>query len=123
MSEIIDESKQDHEKLKQKICSSVEKLNKSTFVFDSMIEDYNLLYQKYIDLQIAQEQNQRSMSFQKRETIIAKRDDDEDYNFLKDKYFKLKETNENNLQEIKNQLENRMKVQEKIDIKDKKIKG
>ena len=123
MSEIIDESKQDHEKLKQKICSSVEKLNKSTFVFDSMIEDYNLLYQKYIDLQISQEQNQRSMSFQKRETIIAKRDDDEDYNFLKDKYFKLKETNENNLQEIKNHLENIMKLQEKIDTKDKKIKG
>jgi WD40 repeat protein len=124
MEETNDNSKQDHEKLKQKIFSSVEKLNKSTFVFDSMIEDYNLLYEKYIELQIAQEQNQRSMSLKKRESIISKGDNtEEDYNFLKDKYFKLKETNENNLQTIKNHLENIMKLQEKIDIKDKKIKG
>ena len=129
MSEINNELNFQHDQLKQKIASSLENLNKSTFVFDEMISDYNLLYQKYIDIQLVQEQNPRlnnmSISLVKNEINTKKLDknDEEDYNFLKDKYFKLKETNEQNLQEIKNNLENIMKLKEKVEIQDKKIKG
>jgi len=125
MSEINNELNLQHDQLKQKISSSLENLNKSTFVFDEMISDYNLLYQKYIDIQLAQEQNPRlnnmSISIAKKEIIT--KNDEEDYNFLKDKYFKLKETNEQNLQEIRKNLENIMKLKEKVEIQDKKIKG
>ena len=117
----------DHEKLRQKITSSVKDRNKITFVYDSMIEDYNLLYKKYIDIQIAQEQNQRlvTKTFTKKDTIVKgdSNDIDININILNEKIKKLKETNENNLQEIKNHLENIMQLREKIDIKDKKIKG
>jgi len=129
MSEINNELNLQYDQLKQKISSSLENLNKSTFVFDEMISDYNLLYQKYIDIQLVQEQNPRlnnmSISLVKNEINTKKLDknDEEDYNFLKDKYFKLKETNEQNLQEIKNNLENIMKLKEKVEIQDKKIKG
>ena len=124
MSEINDDIKLNHDKLKQKITSSVKDNNKVTFVYDSMIEDYNFLYKKYIDMQIAQEQKERlgSKTFTRKESIL-KMDNGEDINFLNDKYLKLKETNEKNLQEIKNHLENIMKLQEKLDTKDKRIKG
>ena len=124
MSEINDDIKLNHNKLKQKITSAVKDNNKVTFVYDSMIEDYNFLYKKYIDMQIAQEQKERlgSKTFTRKESIL-KMDNGEDINFLNDKYLKLKETNEKNLQEIKNHLENIMKLQEKLDTKDKRIKG
>ena len=124
MSEINDDIKLNHDKLKQKITSTVKDNNKVTFVYDSMIEDYNFLYKKYIDMQIAQEQKERlgSKTFTRKESIL-KMDNGEDINFLNDKYLKLKETNEKNLQEIKNHLENIMKLQEKLDTKDKRIKG
>ena len=124
MSEINDDIKLNHDKLKQKIASAVKDNNKVTFVYDSMIEDYNFLYKKYIDMQIAQEQKERlgSKTFTRKESIL-KMDNGEDINFLNDKYLKLKETNEKNLQEIKNHLENIMKLQEKLDTKDKRIKG
>ena len=124
MSEINDDIKLNHDKLKQKITSCVKNNNKVTFVYDSMIEDYNFLYKKYIDMQIAQEQKERlgSKTFTRKESIL-KMDNGEDINFLNDKYLKLKETNEKNLQEIKNHLENIMKLQEKLDTKDKRIKG
>ena len=124
MSEINDDIKLNHDKLKQKITSAVKNNNKITFVYDSMIEDYNFLYKKYIDMQIAQEQKERlgSKTFTRKESIL-KMDNGEDINFLNDKYLKLKETNEKNLQEIKNHLENIMKLQEKLDTKDKRIKG
>ena len=123
MSEINDDIKLNHDKLKQKITSAVKDNNKVTFVYDSMIEDYNFLYKKYIDMQIAQEQKERlgSKTFTRKESIL-KMDNGEDINFLNDKYLKLKETNEKNLQEIKNHLENIMKLQEKLDTKDKRIK-
>ena len=124
MSEINDDIKLNHDKLKQKITSAVKDNNKVTFVYDSMIEDYNFLYKKYIDMQIAQEQKERlgTKTFTRKESIL-KMDNGEDINFLNDKYLKLKETNEKNLQEIKNHLENIMKLQEKLDTKDKRIKG
>ena len=126
MEEINDNIKP-YEQLKQKISSSLENLNKSTFAYDKMIEDYNILYMKYIDLQIGAEQNQRlgNKIILKKETTEKKVDknDDEDYKFLKDKYFKLKEQNEQNLQEIKDNLEKIMKLNEKVENQDKRIKG
>ena len=110
MSEINDDIKLNHAKLKQKITSSVKDNNKVTFVYDSMIEDYNFLYKKYIDMQIAQEQKERlgSKTFARKESIL-KMDNGEDINFLNDKYLKLKETKEKNLQEIKNNKEKKKK--------------
>ena len=126
MEEINDNIKP-YEQLKQKISSSLENLNKSTFAYDKMIEDYNILYMKYIDLQIGAEQNQRlgNKIILKKEIKEKKVDknDDEDYKFLKDKYFKLKEQNEQNLQEIKDNLEKIMKLNEKVENQDKRIKG
>ena len=78
MSEINDKSYLQFDKLKQQISSSLENLNKSTFVFDEMISDYNLLYQKYIDKQLVQEQNPRlntmSMCISAKEFISKKLD-------------------------------------------------
>ena len=124
MSEINEDIKLNHEKLKQKITSSVKNNNKVTFVYDSMIEDYNFLYKKYIDMQIAKEQKELlgNKTFTRKESSL-KTDNGEDINLLNDKYLKLKEKNEKNLQEIKEHLENIMKLQEKLDTKDKKIKG
>ena len=49
----------DKNSLKLKISDSLEKLNKSSLVFDDMINDYNTLYTKYINIQLMAEQNQR----------------------------------------------------------------
>ena len=49
----------DKSQLKLKISDSLEKLNKSSLVFDDMINDYNTLYTKYINIQLMAEQNQR----------------------------------------------------------------
>ena len=123
--EINNDIKLDHEKLRQKITSSVKNRNKITFVYDSMIEDYNLLYKKYIDIQIAQEQNQRlvTKTFTKKDTLFKADSNDIDINILNEKIEKLKEANEKNLQEIRSHLENIMNLKEKLEIKDKKIKG
>ena len=125
MLEINDESKLQHNKLRQKISVSVENLNKSTFVFDEMISDYNSLYQKYINLKLNEQKQFINNISTKKEIEVKKEEksDNEDYKFLEDKYFKLKEENENNLQEIKNNLENIMKLREQLETKDKKIKG
>ena len=124
MSEINDNTKLQHDQMRQKISISLENLNKSTFAFDEMISDYNSLYKKYTDMQMGQEQNPRKNTMSFSSNLITKKsekNDEEDYNFLKDKYFKLKESNEQNLQEIKNNLETIMKLKEKLEIQDKKI--
>ena len=41
----------DKSQLKLKISDSLEKLNKSSLVFDDMINDYNTLDTKYINIQ------------------------------------------------------------------------
>jgi len=124
MSEMNEKQNLTHEELKQKISSSLQNLNKSTFVFDEMIQDYNLLHKKYDDMKILLEQNQR-INTTKKEEVSKKenKNDEEDYNFLKDNYFKLKETNEQNLQEIQKNLENIMKLNDKIESQSKKIKA
>ena len=54
----------DKSQLKKKIAESLDNLNQSSRVFDDMINDYNILYQKYISIQIMAEQNQRLTSIQ-----------------------------------------------------------
>ena len=83
MSEMKEKQNLTHEELKQKISSSLQNLNKSTFVFDEMIQDYNLLHKKYDDMKILLEQNQR-INATKKEEVSKKenKNDEEDYNFL-----------------------------------------
>ena len=96
----------------------------SNFVFDEMISDYNSLYQKYINLKLNEQKQFINNISTKKEIEVKKEEksDNEDYKFLEDKYFKLKEENEKNLQEIKNNLENIMKLREQLETKDKKIR-
>ena len=46
--------------LKSKISQTLNSLNKSSKVFDDMINDYNTLYKKYMNIQKLPEQNQRN---------------------------------------------------------------
>ena len=112
----------DIENLKQKISLSLSHLNKSTKVYDEMIKDYNTLYAKYFDIQIAIaiEKNQRINSITSKKEN-GEKVEDEDYNFLNDKYQKLKESNEKNLQELKEKLEELMKLKDKVLTQNKKI--
>ena len=50
--------------LKLKISQTLNNLNQSSQVFDEMINDYNTLYKKYMNIQKMQEKNQRLYSFQ-----------------------------------------------------------
>ena len=112
----------DIENLKQKISLSLSHFNKSTKVYDEMIKDYNTLYAKYFDIQIAIaiEKNQRINNITSKKEN-GEKVEDEDYNFLNDKYQKLKESNEKNLQELKEKLEELMKLKDKVLTQNKKI--
>ena len=116
MIEINEQSKLQHNQLKQKISLSLEKLNKSTFVFDEIITDYNYLYKKFINLQY-------NALKKEQEVIKIQNNDNEDYKLLKEDYFKLKEDYEKKLLEIKDNLETIMKLKEQIEKKDRKITG
>ena len=112
--------------LKQNVLYSLDKLNKKTKVYDEMINDYNILYKKYFDIQIAIEieKNQRINSIATLRKENAKNGEgnfDEDYNFLNDKYQKLKESNEKYLLDLKEKIEELMKLKEKIENQNKKI--
>ena len=116
MLEINEQSKLQHNQLKQKISLSLEKLNKSTFAFDEIITDYNYLYKKFINLQY-------NALKKEQEVIKIQNNDNEDYKLLKEDYFKLKEDYEKKLLEIKDNLETIMKLKEQIEKKDRKITG
>ena len=116
MLKINEQSKLQHNQLKQKISLSLEKLNKSTFVFDEIITDYNYLYKKFINLKY-------NTLIKEQEVIKIQNNDNEDYKLLKEDYFKLKEDYENKLLEIKDNLETIMKLKEQIEKKDRKITG
>ena len=60
--------------LKSKISQALNKLNQSSQVFDDMIDDYNILYKKYMDLQKRPEQKQRLYSMQVKQEEVVKND-------------------------------------------------
>lgn len=117
-----------HDTLKLKIKDKLTNLNKSNEVFDDMINDYNILYQKYIGIQIREEQRQRmnTISLNSQQQEVNKVDQTElekKYNLLQQEYSKVKSSNEQNLIDIKNHLETIMELNNKIEIQKKKIVG
>ena len=85
----------DKSKLKLKISDSLEKLNKSSLVFDDMINDYNTLYTKYINIQLMAEQNQRfnKLQLMKAQENVSKMDQaelEQAYNSLQEEFLKIK---------------------------------
>ena len=111
--------------LKSKISQALNKLNQSSQVFDDMIDDYNILYKKYMDLQKRPEQKQRLYSMQVKQEEVVKNDPEleKQYNLMKNEYLKKKEENEKNIEEINAKMQQIMDLKNKLDIKDKKING
>ena len=118
--------------LKSKISQTLNSLNKSSKVFDDMINDYNTLYKKYMNIQKLPEQNQRNQRlntvqfFTKPEEAPFKVDQTElekKYKLMEEQYFKLKNINEQNIETINKNVQQIMELKNKIEIKDKKING
>ena len=118
--------------LKSKISQTLNNLNKSSKVFDDMINDYNALYKKYMNIQKLPEQNQRNQRlntiqfFSKPEETPLKVDQTElekKYKLMEEQYFKLKNINEQNIETINKNVQQIMELKNKIEIKDKKING
>lgn len=108
-----------------KIKGTLTKLNKSTEVFDDMINDYNILYQKYIGIQVREEQRQRMSTIaniQHQEVNKAEQTElEKQYAVLKQDYLKIKSSNEKNLNDIKTHLETIMALNNKIENQSRQI--
>ena len=112
--------------LKLKISQTLNNLNQSSQVFVEMINDYNTLYKKYMNIQKIPEQNQRLYSFQIKPEEVIKTDQTElekKYNLIEEQYLKKKTENEKNIEEINKKMQQIMELKNKLDIKDKKING
>ena len=118
----------DKSKLKLKISDSLEKLNKSSLVFDDMINDYNTLYTKYINIQLMAEQNQRfnKLQLMKVQENVSKMDPaelEQAYNSLQEEFLKIKNSKEETLVNLTKNLQTIMDLKSKLDLKEKKIMG
>ena len=116
----------DKNQLKKKIAESLENLNQSSQVFEHMINDYNILYQKYINIQIMAEQNQRLNSIQlsKVQENVSKMDQDQlaqAYNTLQEEFIKTKNSKEETLVNLTKNLQTIMDLKGKLEQRDKKI--
>jgi len=118
----------DKSKLKLKISDSLEKLNKSSLVFDDMINDYNTLYTKYINIQLMAEQNQRfnKLQMMKAQENVSKMDQaelEQAYNSLQEEFLKIKNSKEETLVNLTKNLQTIMDLKAKLDQKEKRIMG
>ena len=118
----------DKSKLKLKISDSLEKLNKSSLVFDDMINDYNTLYSKYINIQLMAEQNQRLNKIQliKAQENISKMDQaelEQAYNSLQEEFLKIKDSKEATLVDLNKNLQTIMDLKTTLEQKNKKLMG
>ena len=115
--------------LKLKISKALNSLNKSSQVFDEMINDYNTLYKQYINIKKIPEQTQRLNSIMvanKPEDGVIKPDQtelDKNYQILLEKLSNVKAENERKTEEINKNLSQILDLKNKLDIKDKKING
>jgi ABC-type uncharacterized transport system fused permease/ATPase subunit len=99
--------------LKLKISQTLNNLNQSSQVFVEMINDYNTLYKKYMNIQKIPEQNQRLYSFQIKPEEVIKTDQTElekKYNLIEEQYLKKKKENEKNIEEIKKKMKKKKKL-------------
>ena len=113
------------ENFKIKISQTLNRLNHANQTFDDMINDYNILYKKYMDL-LKRPENQRLYSFQTKPEEVVKNDQTElekQLNYMKDEYLKEKKKNEKNIEEINEKMQQIMNLNNKLEIKDKKING
>ena len=118
----------DKNQLKLKISKSLEKLNKSSLVFDDMINDYNTLYTKYINIQLMAEQNQRfnKLQLMKAQENVSKMDQaelEQAYNSLQEEFLKIKNSKEETLVNLTKNLQTIMDLKGKLDQREKKIMG
>ena len=116
----------DKSQLKLKISDSLEKLNKSSLVFDDMINDYNTLYTKYINIQLMAEQNQRfnKLQLMKAQENVSKMDQaelEQAYNSLQEEFLKIKNSKEETLVNLTKNLQTIMDLKAKLDQREKKI--
>ena len=116
----------DKEEIKKKISESLENLNQSSQVFENMINDYKILYDKYINIQILAEQNQRLNSIQisKVQENVSKMDPDQlqqAYSTLHEEFMKAKNSKEETLVNLTKNLQTIMDLKGKLEQKDKKI--
>ena len=121
-----EEPSSDKSQLKKKIAKSLDNLNKSSQVFDDMITDYNVLYQKYISIQLRTEQSQRLSSIQlsKAQENASKMDQAElekAYNALQEELLKLKNSKEEALVNLTKNLQSYLELKTKLENSNKKI--
>ena len=112
--------------LKSKISQTLNRLNHSNQIFDDMIKDYNILYEKYMDLQKRPENQRLYSAYQLKAEEAVKNDQTElekELKYTKEEYLKEKKKNEKNIEEINQKMQQIMDLNNKIEIKDKKING
>ena len=112
--------------LKKKISESLDNLNQSSQVFEHMIADYKILYDKYISIQVMAEQNQRLNSIQlsKVQENVSKMDQvqlEQAYSTLQEEYIKTKNSKEETLVNLTKNLQTIMDLKGKLEQRDKKI--
>ena len=121
----MDINEEEKKNLKTKISHALNRLNHGNQTFDDMINDYNILYKKYMNL-LKRPENQRLYSFQVKSEEVVKTDQTElekQLNYMKDEYLKEKKKNEKNIEEINEKMQQIMNLNNKLEIKDKKING
>ena len=114
--------------LKMKISKSLESLNQSSQVFDEMIKDYKILYEKYIYNRLASEKTQRLNSIQlsKAQEGLSKMDQAElekSYNLLQEEFLKAKNSKEEAYVNLTKNLQTIMELKTKLEQKEKQILG
>ena len=93
-----------------------------------MINDYNTLYTKYINIQLMAEQNQRfnKLQLMKVQENVSKMDPaelEQAYNSLQEEFLKIKNSKEETLVNLTKNLQTIMDLKSKLDLKEKKIMG
>ena len=93
-----------------------------------MINDYNTLYTKYINIQLMAEQNQRfnKLQLMKAQENVSKMDQaelEQAYNSLQEEFLKIKNSKEETLVNLTKNLQTIMDLKGKLDQREKKIMG
>ena len=122
----IYELSNDSNALKKKIAKNLDTLNKSSLVFDEMIMDYNVLYQKYISIQSMYDRNQRVKNIQlakdkEKVSNMDKGELEKAYNTLKEEYLNLKNEKEETLVKLTKNLQMVMDLKGTKEQMEKKI--
>ncbi len=104
--------------LKSKISSKLNSLNQRSIVFDNIINDYNILYKKYTEIQLRNEGNPYMTKLK-----IDNVQDQGELEKLKEDYLKIKKEKEEYIVKVNNYVQEKLDLLKTIEEKDKKIEA